>query len=525
MSTENTRLLTLLLAANQQHLLRQGCKGLEKESLRLGADGMIAHTPHPPGFGSALTHPWITTDYSEALLELITPPFQDSAATLVFLRNIHGFIHRHLNNEVLLATSMPIGLAGDESVPIANYGTSNIGRMKRIYRNGLSYRYGRTMQSIAGIHFNYSVNEALWPVLKDLTEDSNTLSAFISEQYFGAVRNVHRYGWLLIYLFGNSPAICSSFFKGREALADKFQRFDETTLYRPHATSLRMSDIGYRNDNQTSLDISFNNLDEYVACLQAAINKPYPPYEKIGIKVGEEYRQLNANILQIENEYYSLIRPKQVARSGEKPTLALKKRGVRYIELRALDLNCFEPAGVSIDTMHFLEVFVLFCLLKESPPLSTEERAESSRNALSVACCSRTKGFRLFRAGRDIPLAQWANHILDGMLEVAQILDEDTTTRPYTGSVLMQRAAITDPEQGPAARVLREMRNNGESFAEFAWRLSQEHAQYWLNQPLDPAVESQFRQSAADSRLKQAEIEAADTLSFEEFLQAYMNQD
>lgn len=516
--------LNRLVQLGQSHLLRGGLKGLEKESLRLAPEGSIAQTPHPEALGSALAHDWITTDYSEALIELITPPFADVEDTLGFLEDIHVFVNRHLGEEFLLATSMPVGLAGDESIPIARYGSSNIGRMKHIYRRGLAYRYGRTMQSIAGVHFNYSVNEALWPVLLDLERDSGPLASFIDAAYFGAIRNVHRYGWLLIYLFGHSPVICKSFFAGRESLAAAFSEFDRYTLYRPYATSLRMSDIGYRNDNQAGLDISFDHIDDYVASLTEAINTPYPPYEQIGVKVDGEYRQLNANILQIENEYYSSIRPKQIIQTGEKPTLALKRRGVRYLELRALDLGCFDPAGAALDQLRFLEIFVLFCLLADSPFLQKEEKAESNRNGLTVACCARTPGFRLFRGGRDISLPNWASELLTGMAGVAEVLDGADPERPYTRSLARQKSVVADPEATPAARMLAEMRASGESFADYALRLSRQHAARWRQMSLDPVRAEAFRRAAESSWEEQRRIEAADKVPFDEFLERYFAQ-
>ena len=128
-----------------------------------------------------------------------------------------------------------------------------------------------------------------------------------------------------------------------------------------------MSDLGYRNRNQAGLSVSVNSLDEYVRDLSRAISTPHPPYEKLGVKVDGEYRQLNANILQIENEYYSFIRPKRVARSGERPTKALLRAGVEYVEVRALDVSAFDPVGVNQNKMRFLEVFLALCLMKDSP--------------------------------------------------------------------------------------------------------------------------------------------------------------
>ncbi len=127
-----------------------------------------------------------------------------------------------------------------------------------------------------------------------------------------------------------------------------------------------MSDIGYRNRNQAGLTVSVNSLEEYVRDLQRAISTPHPPYEALGVKVDGEYRQLNANILQIENEYYSFIRPKRVARSGERPTKALLRAGVEYVEVRALDVSAFDPVGVNQNKLRFLEAFLALCLLKDS---------------------------------------------------------------------------------------------------------------------------------------------------------------
>jgi glutamate--cysteine ligase len=505
-------------------LLRQGLKGLEKESLRLAEDGSLAQTPHPASLGSALTHPWITTDYSEALIELISPPFADPARTLGFLEDVHGFVARNIGGEFLLATSMPVGIGDGDSIPIAHYGRSNIARMKNVYRRGLGFRYGRMMQAIAGVHFNYSVAEPLWPVLQSLEGNVEPLSKFIADRYFGMVRNIHRYGWLLIHLFGHSPAVCRAFFSGRERVPKGFRELDTETLFRPNATSLRMSDIGYRNDSQAGLAISFDSLDDYVASLTSAIAQPYPPYETIGVRRDGEYLQLNANILQIENEYYSSVRPKQTAKSGEKPTLALKRRGVQYLELRLLDLDCYAPAGVSLEQLLFLETFVLLCLFKDSPPLGPGENSETSRNVLSTACCGRGDGFRLHRGSQPIRLRDWAMELIDEMSLVAEALDYELPGQPYARSLDRQKAIAARPEQVPSARMELEMRDRRESFQEFAWRHSRAYAGHWRGRPPEPGQDELFRSAVTRSLDEQAAIEARDELPFEEFLQRYFAQ-
>lgn len=513
-----------LHAAGLLPLLAGGLKGLEKESLRLGKEGDIAQTPHPQELGSALTHPLITTDYSEALIELITPAFEHAAQTLDALSDIHRFVLGHLDDEMLLATSMPIGIKGDESIPIARYGSSNIGTMKHVYRQGLSWRYGRTMQAIAGLHYNYSFPEGLWPALQALESPERPLQEVINDAYFGVVRNVHRYGWLLIYLFGNSPAVDANFFSGRESLSNRFEPLDPRTFCWPNATSLRMSDIGYKNDTQMGLDISFESLDQYVTSLESAIDRRHPPYTAIGIKVDGQYRQLNDNILQIENEYYSPVRPKQIANSGEKPTMALRKRGVRYLELRAMDLQCYESGGICLESMHFLEVFTLWCLIKESPPLTEAAKTAASRNPLAVACCGRGNDFTLLRDDMEVPLKPFANEILGEMLEVATALDNLDGHRTYRAAIEAQLPRVADVSLTPSARILKTLRDEKITFREFALDLSRRHAIHWRSDALSPAKENEFKALAENSWKRQHEIEASDRLDFESFLNAYWHQ-
>ncbi len=499
--------------------------GLEKESLRVTPAGKIAATPHPKGLGSALKHPYITTDYSEALIELITPPFRAAfSGTLEFLDSIHRFVYQQIGDECLWAASMPCEIEGKESIPIANYGSSNSGRMKHVYRHGLGWRYGRPMQSIAGIHFNYSVNEALWPVLQDLLGDRSSLVDFIADQYFGLIRNVHRNGWLVLYLFGSSPAFSKSFLACRPEMAAQFLEFDESTLFKPYATSLRMSDIGYRNDSQSGLDISLNNLDEYVASLVRAINTPYPDYEKIGVKADGEYRQLSANILQISNEYYSSIRPKQIASSCESPTIALKRRGIRYIELRSLDLGLDHPLGIGLTEMRLLELFLLHCLFRESPPLGALEKSEISKNTLDVACRGRTPGLQLLRGGKEVRLRDWAMELAEGMRVVAEILDAGKPETVYLDSIKSMLSAIGDPDSTPSARMLAQMRDHKESFQAYALRMSQQHAASFRSRPLAVEKARAMRLEAEESLAAQRRTEASDTLSFEAFLSEYFSE-
>lgn len=513
------RRLATLINVREPGVLQNGLKGVEKESLRVSADGRIEHSPHPPALGSALTHEHITTDYSEALIELVTPPFGESWQLQQYLCDLHQFVYRHLGEQLLWATSMPCQLEGDADIPIAHYGRSNIGRMKEVYRVGLGNRYGRMMQAISGVHFNYSFPRSFWPVLAEVLRAKDAGQDFISEQYFALLRNYRRHGWLILYLFGNSPALCSSFVRGRD---HQLQQFAPDTLYAEHATSLRMSDLGYRNKSQAGLQISVNSLDEYVRDLSAAVSTPHPEYQKLGVKVDGEYRQLNANLLQIENEYYSYIRPKRVARSGEHPSQALRRGGVEYVEFRALDVSAFDPVGVNQHKLRFLEAFAALCVLKHSEPIAAGEQAQLDDNHAIVARRGREPGLKLNRNGRAVALRTWALELIDSMRGICELLDAGDERRPYTTALELQQTKIDDPDSTPSARSLQELRTNGESFTQFALRMSRVHKAYFLDlYPPNEQRLAQFSTEAAASLQRQAELEATDTMTFDQFLAQY----
>ena len=496
--------------------------GIEKESLRVDYAGYISQQPHPEALGSALTHPTITTDFSEALLEFITPAYHGVREVSRHLRHLHRFTCPRIGNEVLWATSMPCMVTGDHSIPIARYGSSNVGTMKHVYRRGLGHRYGRVMQTISGVHFNFSLPRPFWAAYRALEDRSaERIGAFSSDRYFALVRNFHRHGWIVPLLFGASPAICRSFL-GNAPHA--FSGMGRGTLYEPFATSLRMSDIGYKNKSQQRLGISYGSPADYVRTLHAATETAHPPYEEIGIVVDGGYRQLNTNLLQIENEFYSFVRPKQVARSGEKPTVALQRRGVRYVEIRALDVDPFSPVGIEEDTMRFMEAFLIHCVLDASPSISRGEQDEIEENQRLVAVRGRDPALRLRRAGAEVAIFDWAREIVDAVAEIAETLDATTRTRRYAATVESRRTALDDPRRLPSARVLDELRARSEAFFEFAMRKSREHRTSLLATPLPAGREAELEAQAAASLRAQREIEAADRLSFAEYLQRYFAQ-
>lgn len=503
--------------------LAGGLKGVEKESLRVTPDGHLAATSHPAALGSALTNRYITTDFSEALLEFVTPAFANTWETLRSLCEIHQFTYDHIGDELLWVNSMPCVVADDASIPLAQYGSSNVGRMKTIYRNGLGYRYGRKMQTIAGIHFNYSLPAEFWPVYYAAENSKASEDDFRSAAYLDLIRNFRRMGWLVLYLFGASPALCKSFLGN---VKTDMPLLDKHTHHEPYGTSLRMSDLGYTNDVQASIPMSLNNLDEYVNNLSCAICTPEPIYEDIGVVVNGEYRQLNANQLQIENELYSPVRPKRVANSGERPTMALRRGGIEYVEIRSIDLNVFDPVGINQNAMRFVEAFLIYCLLSDSPALDESSWRESNRNFSLTATQGRDPDFRLLRDGTEVALRDWGNEVLEGVAEIAAHIDAIEGGESYRQAVTAQQQLIDDPDATPSARILDDLRQTDSAFFDFAMECARGHKDYFASLvDLETDRQEIYEDEARQSIGRQKDIEAADEISLEQYLENYYSQD
>ncbi len=519
MSRKLARVLEKIERAGATPTLRQIRRGVEKESLRVDANGTLSQLPHPPGLGSPLTHPSITTDYSEALLEFITPVEESVAGVLNQLEKTHRFAYQHLHQERLWVTSMPCIVHGDNSIPIARYGSSNIGQMKHFYRVGLSSRYGRLMQAIAGIHYNFSLSDDFWSHWQEIQGNTLPTASYRSDCYLALVRNFYRYTWLVAYLFGASPAVCGSFVEGKK---HQLEPFGQSSYYLPYATSLRMSDLGYRSAVQEQVNFSLDNLDGYVEALRKATETPHTPYKDIGVKVDNGYRQLNHNLLQIENEYYAPVRPKRVARSGEKPSHALRDRGIEYVEVRCLDLDPFSPVGIDQHTICFLDLLLLHCLFEDSAPLSKHEIREINHNLQRVVLEGRRPELKRLD-GSSQTLTEEGSRLLDDLVTLATLLD-GTESTAYKDALRHQRSKFSNPENTPSARTLRMMEEHDGSFFEFAMAQSIEHEKFFRRYPLTPADMVGFDTIAAESISQQKDIEGSDEISFDEFLANYFAQ-
>lgn len=507
-----------LIDLNPQWL--QFNRGIERETLRVDSEGRIAQTEHPKGLGSALTHPSITTDYSEALLEFITAVHRQPEAAMRELGQLHRYTYSQLVDEYLWPASMPAVLPEETRIPIAQYGSSHIGRLKTIYRNGLWHRYGRIMQTIAGVHYNWSMPEEFWSDWARSCNWQGDLQRFINQEYFGLIRGFRRHSWLLLYLFGASPAADASFIQdgGRE-----LDRLSDDTLYLPYATTLRMSDMGYSNDAQDNLYVCFNSLQTYTETLTEAIHTPYEPYEKIGTKVEGEYRQLSANILQIENEYYSDLRPKRVANSGEKPVHALNERGVEYIEVRCLDVDPFAPYGIDEERMYFIDVFLFWCLVQDNPPIAREECFKLRENNQLVAARGRDPNLHLDVRGKSVSLRDQGGYVLDSLATLAEQMDSLGGNQRYSRAVERQRDKLANADLTPSARFLALIQDHG-SFQKASRELERFHREQILTFADEGNAFKALNQAAKESLDAQTQMEASSTEDFDAFLAEYLRQ-
>lgn len=515
--------------------------GLEKESLRVNAAGNISQLDHPRALGSALTHPYITTDFSEALLEMVTPPCDSASEALDYLTGIHQFIVRRLpENEHIWNTSMPCILRGGQSVRIGEYGTSHSGKMKHAYRRGLGLRYGRRMQAIAGVHFNFSLPDSCWQIGRNpaasgpasRTDAAGSVQQQRTSGYFQMMQSFVRIGWLVPYLFGASPAVCSSFLA--EGEGEEFDVWNSSTRYAPYGTSLRMGKIGYRyrEDQPIDLSVSHTNIDAYIEDIVNHVNTEHPPYARLGMHDDDgSIQQLSTSRLQIENEFYSTVRPKQIPAKGELPIHALRERGIRYLELRSVDVNLNDPAGLNIEQIAMLEMLMIFSWLCEPQPLSAEQVDACRRNIQKVAHRGREPGLELEGPDGDIALDSWANSILLHLRPIALWLDESLTdqvpgtpaAKLYSRSLEQQIAKVADPSLTPSSVVLEGIKHAG-SFFEYAQAISQQHHSELLRAESNQTLMHQLQNEVEQSIVKQRRLEQESKGEFDEFLASYLGQ-
>ncbi|MFT4712325.1 MAG: glutamate--cysteine ligase [Candidatus Azotimanducaceae bacterium] len=498
-------------------------RGLERESLRADEQGHLALTPHPEHLGSKLTHPLITTDFSEAQLELITPASKSIESTLTQLEDIHRFVYTDLGDEVMWSASLPCIVQGDENIPLARYGDSNLGRLKTTYRNGLANRYGRLMQTISAVHYNFSFGDEFWADLAQAEQRENS-AAWRSKRYFDLIRNFRRFSWLPIYLFGASPAVCESFIKGRDA-EKKLEKLSEGTYGLSGGTSLRNSGIlGYQSKQQSDLlNICYNSLDNYVNTLTKAVCTPHPQFKDLDLTTDGTHTQVNPNILQSEAEFYTTIRAKRVARNGENFLDCLQRDGVEYIEVRLLDVNPYSPIGFTKEQANFIDTLLLYSLLLSSPEHNDQLCAAVTNNVTKVVEGGRLAKTELEDGPRKRSVMDWGLELTRELEPVAKLLDQITEGGEHLESLNNQIKRLKDSSLTLSAQILNDVEKESKSYFRFAMDKAQKHRAYFNNTPLSSADLEHFKALSRKSVEDQRAIDAKDQLPFEDYLKKLQN--
>ncbi|KEY91590.1 glutamate-cysteine ligase [Candidatus Photodesmus blepharus] len=508
----------LNLISRNLEVFTQYSRGVERETLRY-KDGKLAVTPHPQGLGSAHSNEWITTDFSESLLEFITPVSNDISMLLSQLEDVHHFTQTKLGEEKLWPLSMPCDVNSEDDINLAQYGSSNAAKMKTLYRKGLKCRYGGFMQIISGVHFNFSFPESFWDVLFG-EQDYKSRQDSKSQAYFSLIRNYYRFGWLIPYFFGASPALCSSFIQGRDTKFP-FKNIGQS-LYLPQATSLRLSDLGYINSVQSAFKIGFNSLEQYLDDLDKVIKTPSKDFAKIGVKIGNDYRQLNSNVLQIENELYAAIRPKCAPKNGEKPSEALRNNGVEYIEVRSLDVNPYSPIGITEEQILFLDLFLTWAILIHSAPMDDYDLKNWRNNWNKVVIEGRKVGLKL-QIGchhERLTLQEWAKYVFGGLLLIAEHMDDAYGGSKYRDVCGKLSTWIDEPELTISGQLLKLTKKYG-GVGEVGCWLGDKYTAKYLAHEYKTYSEQQMESEVARSWYIQAKREQTDTQSFDEYLNSY----
>lgn len=491
-------------------------RGLEKEALRVQPNGRISMQAHPAALGSALKNPVITTDFSESLTEIITGVHDNIDAMLQELADTNTFLVQHCpESEYLWAASMPPAIDDERNIPIAQYGSSHIAQMKHWYRVGLANRYGRIMQSIAGIHYNISFNPDLFlAIAQQQNQSFNSLQSAQSYFYMKLIRQFLAQDWLLILLFSAAPIAANT---SISQPGDFFHRYNNDISIGPHATSLRLSPLGYQNQEVHPGLIDHSSIENYAADLFHTTHTPSQYYNELPALFHPKAKQLNTNILQIDNEYYSNIRPKPKFISEQTPSLLLYQNGIEYIEIRLFDLNPYQPLGVTASQLAFTDVFCTHCLLQPEVTL-TQDQIQSNRNTITKFGLDRNQTLHHEDQLKATPTV--ASDKLNQLLLTAQWMDQHTAQPTYTTAVLEQQQKIQDWDHFIAQRLL----EHKDDYHQHILSLSQSHHNYFQQRTLSPDTKNKLQAIANDSAQQQKELEANNAnSSFADYYQHYIN--
>ena len=471
-------------------------RGIEKESLRVNKEGFISGQSHPKGLGSSFTNPSITTDFAEALIEIVTPVYTDINQLYKKLESLHVFINKNLeNNETLWPYSMPPKIKTESEINIATYGDTNMGKLKHIYRKGLAIRYGKTMQCVSGIHYNFSLSDES---LKKFLGISNQEDK--SKAYLGLIRNFKRLFWFVLLEFGNSAVVDKTFVSRRN---NDLEELNSSDLFQKDATSLRMSDIGYQSQAQKNLDFKYNDLASFLDELKTGIIMPHPEFQKLGLQdENGKYQQISDGILQIENELYDCIRPKRAGKSGQRPYQLLKDQGIQYVEVRGIDLNPSSLLGITEDQIRVLDMLLIYCIVNDSPEMTDEEKLIIEKTDITTIKYGREGSSKINYRNSEVPISQARDHLVENLLLLANEMDD----QEYANAI-------------HSLKIKNNVFNQNKSFHETGLELAKNNSiklNSLSNIDLDVC-----KKEASDSLIEFDRINKQTEVSFEEFINSY----
>ncbi|WP_343183925.1 glutamate--cysteine ligase [Buchnera aphidicola (Ceratovacuna keduensis)] len=401
-------------------------RGIERESIRIDENGNFSKKLHPKKLGSSLTHKWITTDFSENLIEFVSPKTKNINELKKFLKDIYIYTIKNLNKEMLWPLSIPPYYPKNEKIiKIAKYGNSIIGKKKELYRIGLKNRYGTYKNIISGIHYNFSFSSKFW---KKYINKKKINKNMISKGYMHIIRNYYRFGYFISYVFGASPYISKKIKTKNKIKINKYYlKEKEDILFSKWSTSLRNSKFGNYNNIKKKINIKFNSLSEYIKKVKKALNTKDKDFKKIKNKK----QQINDNIIQLENELYIQIRPKQNTKKNETQLNALEKRGIKYIEIRSLDINPFSNIGIKKYQIFFLDLFLIWCISKKSPYIKKCEMKKINKNWENICIKGKKPGQKIYINNKKKTFIKISLKILKKIKKIAKILDSNTNSKEY----------------------------------------------------------------------------------------------
>ena len=344
--------------------IKKGRFGIEKESLRVNENGELALTNHPKFFGDKIKNPYITVDFSESQIEMITPTESSVEKAYDFLRNIHEIVATNLKDEYLWSQSVPPILPSEELIPLGKFPQN---KELEKYREKLALKYGRKKQLLSGIHFNFSFDDEFLKELYELSKEKTSFKEFKNNIYLKISRNYFKYGWMIIYLLGASPVIHETYL---QKCIDKMKKFTEDTYYFEDLVSFRNGSCGYRNEKD--FFVNYESVDKYVESLERLIEK---------------------ESISSAKEYYSPIRLK--TKNPKEILLELKNSGIEYLEFRSIDLNPFSEIGIEKADLEFLHLFILFLFLKDDEPFEEKDYFRYLKNQEILANKGNSDEFRL----------------------------------------------------------------------------------------------------------------------------------